>query len=132
MSVHDYYNTNAMTGFGDLFSADNLGFKQANFDVAGAPGAGGGSKNGFSLGEWTKLGTGVANAYLGYQNLKLGRDQFDFSKSSFNTNLANQAKLINSQIEDRYRARQQFEGGSTLQADLDAYTESRKVSGKAI
>jgi len=87
---------------------------------------------GFSLGDWTKLGTGIANAYLGYEGLQLGKEQFGFAKGSFNKNLANQAQLINNRMEDQARARRGFSGGSTDQADLDAYLESRKVSGAPV
>lgn len=96
---------------------------------------------GFSLGDYTKLGTGVANAYLGYQGLKLGEKQFDFAKNSFNTNLANQAQLINNQMETQARDRLSFsgnydqktdEGNASLQADLQSYLKPRQVSGKAI
>ena len=40
--------------------------------------------------------TGLANAYLGYKNYKLAKDQFGFEKAAVNRNIANQAKQINS------------------------------------
>lgn len=40
--------------------------------------------------------TGLANAYLGYKNYKLAKDQFGFEKAAMNRNIANQAKQINS------------------------------------
>lgn len=40
--------------------------------------------------------TGLANAYLGYKNYKLAKDQFGFEKAAINRNIANQAKQINS------------------------------------
>ena len=99
-----------------------------------------GADKGFSLGDYTKLGTGVANAYLGYQGLQLGRDQFDFAKNSFNTNLANQAQLINNQMESQARDRLSFSGKygrdepgqANLQADLQSYLKPRQVSGAPI
>jgi len=95
---------------------------------------------GFSLGDWTKLGTGAAQAYLGYKGLKLGEKQFDFSKGAFNVNLANQAKLINTEMEARQRARLETsgqyagrEGGQAeLQSDLQSYLKPRQVSGAPI
>lgn len=40
--------------------------------------------------------TGLANAYIGYKNYKLAKDQFGFEKAAVNRNIANQAKQINS------------------------------------
>ena len=92
------------------------------------------------LSQYTDVGTGIANAYLGYKNLQLGRDQFGFAKDSFNVNLANQAQLLNNEMENRQRARLETSGKygrdeagqAQLQQELDAYTEAKKVSGKAI
>ena len=89
------------------------------------------------LEQYTGVGTGIANAYLGYQNLKLGRDQFGFAKDSFNINLANQAQLLNNEMENRQRSRLETTGQyagdpNRLQQDLDTYTQAKKVSGKAI
>jgi hypothetical protein len=99
-----------------------------------------GSDKGFSLGDYTKLGTGIADAYLGYQGLDLGRKQFDFAKGSFNVNLANQAQLINNEMESRQRARLETSGQysgqpggqANLQADLQSYLKPRQVSGAPI
>jgi len=83
----------------------------------------------------------LANAYLGYKALELGRDKFDFSKSSFNRNLANQASLTNTQLEAQQRSRLAGQGiydrttasgREALQADLDAYLEPRRVSGAPV
>jgi len=131
-SLGSYRNPDVQNRFGmaQYSPNENVGGPPANFEA----------DKGFSLGDYTKLGTGVANAYLGYQGLQLGRDQFDFAKGSFNTNLANQAQLINNQMEDRQRARLSFGGGyskdeagqASLQADLQSYLKPRQVSGKAI
>jgi hypothetical protein len=59
---------------------------------------------------WKGIGTGLyvgsqlVNAWSGMQNVKLGRDQFKYSKDLANRNLANQSQLVNNQIEDRQRA----------------------------
>ena len=87
---------------------------------------------GFSLGDWTKLGSAATQAYLGYKGLGLAEDQFDFAKGSFNVNLANQAKLINTQMEDRERARRGFSGQTYDAASLQAYLKPRQVSGAPI
>jgi len=137
------YNSNNYDGFqlNDYFG-QGFQFNQSGspyqFDSAGGPGGqvpqvpGIPGNEGFSLGDWTKLGTGVADAYLGYENLQLGKDQFGFAKDSFNKNLANQSQLINNQMRDREVARRGFSGGSTLKSDLDAYLEPKKVSGAPV
>jgi len=85
--------------------------------------------------------SGLANAYLGFKSLELGRDQFGFAKDSFNKNLANQAQTINTRLEDTQRARlpstgeydrNTAEGQAALQADLEKYTAANRVSGTAI
>lgn len=97
-------------------------------------------KTGFSLGDYGKLGLGAAQAYLGYKNLGLQEDALDFSRGSFNRNLANQAQLINNEMEARQRARLETSGQygrdevgqAGLQSDLQSYLKPRQVSGKAI
>ena len=119
--------------FGKGFQLDSQA-SPFQFNQAGGPNSGITlpENEGFSLGDYTKLGTGIANAYLGYEGLQLGKDQFGFAKGSFNKNLANQAKLINNQMENQERARRGFGGGSTDQADLDAYLAPKKVSGAPV
>lgn len=39
--------------------------------------------------------SGLANAYMGYKNYGLAKDQFNYQKGLANRNLANQAKVIN-------------------------------------
>lgn len=51
----------------------------------------------------------VANAYTGFKQLGLARDQFNWQKDAYNTNLVNQANLVNSQLADRQRRRQFFD-----------------------
>lgn len=115
--------------------ADRIGLGQPDYDTPDT-----GDSGGFSLGDWTKLGTGAAQAYLGYKGLGLAKDQFDFAKGSFNVNLANQAKLINTEMEARQRARLETSGryagqpggGAQLQSDLQSYLKPRQVSGAPI
>ena len=85
--------------------------------------------------------TGVANAYLGFENLKLGKKQFGFAKDSFNKNLANQAQLTNQAIEDQARSRiaasglhdrSTAAGRTALASDLESYTAPRRVSGAPV
>jgi len=111
-------------------------------DSTGFTGAEDGGGQGFSFGDWAKVGQGVANTYLGAEALKLGKEQFGFAKDSFNVNLANQAKLINNEQEARQRSRMETSGQyapgqaqpdqASLQSDLQSYLKPRQVSGKAI
>lgn len=43
--------------------------------------------------------SGLANAFTGFKQLGLAKDQFSWQKDVFNTNLLNQANLINQQLE---------------------------------
>ena len=49
--------------------------------------------------------TGLAGAYTGLEQLQVAKDNLAFQKDAFNKNFANQAKLTNSQLADRQRAR---------------------------
>ena len=40
----------------------------------------------------------LANAYLGYKNYKLAKDQFGFEKAATNRNIFNEGTLINTQL----------------------------------
>ena len=42
--------------------------------------------------------SGLANAYMGYKNYLLAKDQFNYQKGLANRNLANQAKIINNKF----------------------------------
>jgi len=79
---------------------------------------------------------GLSQAYLGFENLKLGKKQFGLAKSSFEKNLANQALTTNTALEAQARARLsstgQYDrpGGQTsLEQDLESYVAPRRVSG---
>lgn len=106
------------------------------------PGVGGDSPSGFN--PYIKgfdVAKGLTNAYLGFQNLQLGRDQFNTQKSIFNTNLANSALTTNAAIEDQTRSRvagsgrfdrNTPEGRAQLAAEIERITAPRRVSGRAI
>ena len=65
-----------------------------NQDIdGGAPGAGlGALQTGL---QGVQALSGLASAYTGYKGLGLAEDQFEFQKDLANTNLANQASLVN-------------------------------------
>jgi len=50
-------------------------------------------------------GQGLLNAYTGMKQLDLYKDQLAFQKEAFNKNYEAQRSTINSQLEDRQRAR---------------------------
>lgn len=51
------------------------------------------------------LASGLLQGFMGMQNYGLAKDQLAFQKEAFGTNMANQKKMVNSQLEDRQRAR---------------------------
>ena len=63
------------------------------------------SRFGFNKETLSAIGTGMqglgtlANAYLGYRNYGLAKKQFGFERNAFNKNIANQAALVNRQID---------------------------------
>ena len=78
---------------------------------------------------------GIFDAYNGSKQLGLAEDSFDFQKAAFNTNLANQSKLINNQLADQNIARQGHRGiveGDAGYVNREDYLAKHGVSGKAI
>jgi len=62
---------------------------------------------------------GIANAYLGFKNYGLAKKQYAFQKKITNRNLANQALLINEQLDRRARVGNAL-AGNTLTAEEKA------------
>lgn len=62
------------------------------------------------------LNTGF-NIYGGLKQLDLARDQLNFTKDAFNTNLANTIKSFNNALEDRARSRYAYMTGNASNAD---------------
>lgn len=48
--------------------------------------------------------SGLANAFTGFKQLGLAKKQFNWQKDAFNTNLLNQANLINRELERKATA----------------------------
>ena len=83
-----------------------------NTGRAGGPGinqVNTGSPSGFdwlgTLGTAADIGTGLFNAFNGYQIAKTGKDRLKFDKKAFTYNANAQAQSLNTQLEDRQRAR---------------------------
>lgn len=72
--------------------------------------------------------SGAVNAYTGLQQLNLAKDSFNFNKGVTTTNLANQAKTINTQLEDRQRAR--LASNPNAYQSLSEYMKKNSVSGE--
>lgn len=64
-----------------------------------------GIKTNGALGTGSGILQGLGSAYMGMKQYGLAKDQLQFSKDAFNKNYAAQAKMTNSMLEDRQRAR---------------------------
>ena len=69
------------------------------------PAFGKGSTTGQNIMGGVQAFTGLANAYMGYKNYGLAKDQLDENKKQFNLNFNSQAGLVNNQIADQYALR---------------------------
>lgn len=93
--------------------------------------------------------SGLANAYMGYKNYKLAKEQFGFQKGLANRNLANQAKVINNTYDNAAQVAAGMIGGGSYnpatdtqgsfgmvdQATVDQYAKKAKekhVDGSSI
>ena len=89
--------------------------------------------NSFSLGDLAAMGkmlTGGLNAVSGIGNminsinaLNLARDQFDYQKGLANTNLANQAKIINNTYDNAAKVSAALMGSSTDSGLANEYAQ---------
>ena len=72
----------------------------------------------------------LADAWLGFQNLGLARDSFQFNKNLAQTNLANQATLANQSLAAGFnQAQAQNEAGRMQYSSLDEYMKKNAVKG---
>lgn len=135
-------------GFGDVFGGSPDGEPANIQDVMGtnttsAPGSLWGIKGMLStkddktgvttegkLGAGIGAFTGLANAYLGWQQFSLAKEQMAQNKKIFNLNFANQAQTINTSLADRQRSREIGWGG--LAESTDSYMKKNAISGKGI
>jgi hypothetical protein len=77
----------------------------------------------------------LLQAYNGYKQVQLGRDAFDFQKSSYNQDSSNQARLVNSELQDRQAARISSTGNNNaggVYDSLGSYMDRNKVSAKPV
>ena len=82
-----------------------------------------------------QAGTGLANAYLGYKNYGLAKDQFNFAKAAANRDVANQAQLINNEIQNAGEVGMSL-AGNTMSPEQRAVRQQQlnamRVSGAPI
>lgn len=137
---NDFLSTdNVLGGAGsqDFLSSLLSSIKGFGSDATGTLGDLGGGllDNSKGIGELLSGLGGLGQAYTGFKTLGIAEDELDFNKGVFNTNLANQAKSINSQLEDRQRSRIASTGDNNASGNyesLKSYMDKNAVSGKAI
>lgn len=94
-----------------------------------------GNYGSFNLGDIVGGLQGLAGIYFGNKNLKLAKDQFNTNTAFANTNLGNQAKLINNSLEARYKqalASKQGTAEGASMASLEDYMKKASVDGSPI
>lgn len=74
--------------------------------------------------------SGLTSAYLGWQQFNLAKDQLAQNKKIFNLNFQNQAQSVNTQLEDRQRAR--VASNPTGYQSVGDYMSKNQVSGRGI
>jgi hypothetical protein len=97
----------------------------------GMPAGGGGIKgwcsNGQNLGALAQGFGALTSAWLGYQNLRVAKDQLGFQKDAFNKNYKSQTQSYNTSLEDRIRGRTADYSGK--EQDVQAYLDKNKLGG---
>ena len=68
----------------------------------------------------------LTGAYLGFQNLRLAKDNLRFQKDAWAKNYANQAQSYNTSLEDRTRAR--FSARETDEGKIQDYLNRNRLS----
>lgn len=111
---------------GSMGQANGAPTPQFGFTPTGLPDASG---LGFNLPTGQLALSGLAalgNLWGAYSANKLARDQLDFTKSAFQTNLKNSLSSYNTALEDRARARGATEGQS--QEQVQSYIDKNRLS----
>lgn len=78
---------------------------------------------------------GLANAYMGYKNYGLAKDMFGFEKAATNRNIANQAQLVNNEIQNAGEVGMSLAGNTmdpNARAARQAQLNTMKVSGSPV
>jgi hypothetical protein len=135
-------NTSAMAGIGN--AASSAITPEFNFGGLSPNGAGGGVKPPADFSSLKLFGAAsqglsalgsLLQAYNGSKQLQLGRDAFNFQKSSYNQDSSNQATLVNSELQDRQSSRISSTGNNNANGvydSLGSYMDRNKVYAKPI
>ena len=135
------FNGNTPTGLGGTnFGSMNLQTPNMSTDFGGfsTPGFSGsdvpnkpfsfsdwGSKNKDLINGGVGIANSLANAYFGWKNLGLAKDQFNFQKESWNKNFANQVITTNNQLEEQ--ARKRYSNSPTSNMTPEEYMAKHRV-----
>jgi len=84
-----------------------------------------GSKNKDLINGGVGIANSLANAYFGWKNLGLAKDQFNFQKESWNKNFANQVITTNNQLEEQ--ARKRYSNSPTSNMTPEEYMAKHRV-----
>lgn len=132
--------TGDTTGGSSYADLANFGKPKANpfgFSPAGDGGSVGGGFD--TLGLFGAGAQGLSalgsllQAYNGSKQAKLGRDSFNFQKGAYNQDSANQAKMVNSELEDRQKSRISSTGNNNannVYESLGSYMDKNRVTVK--
>jgi len=115
----------------DAYNAINSG-GAIDGKISKNPGMGGTMKG---IGQGVNALTGLANAYLGYQNYGLAKEKFAAEKATTNADYMAQAMGYNTGLQNSTNVGLALGGGSMTPEQVQAardYTNSRKLSEKAI
>lgn len=131
MEEDDYWNLNYQVPSSSSALVGNNP-EPANTDWFTKDSAFGGKTNTGWLTGGAQALSGLAAAWTGMQQLDLAKDQFAFQKQAYATNLANQATITNSAVEDKWKRRAAVGGSDAATSQygtLADYTAKRSVSG---
>ena len=84
-----------------------------------------GSKNKDLINGGVGIANSLANAYFGWKNLGLAKDQFNFQKDAWNKNFANQVITTNNQLEEQ--ARKRYSNSPTSNMTPEEYMAKHRV-----
>ena len=122
-----------------MFGVQNLDFNQPGMQMPGAvptagqpPAFNTGSTTGQNVMGGINAFSGLANAYMGYKNYGLARDQLDENRKQFDLNFNSQAGLVNNQLADQFALRQDSANANNRGMDFGTqaqYLEDRGVRG---
>ncbi len=126
---------------GSMFGSAGSGMPQArnpigfntNQNMGGSPNSSMFSQQGmFGDNGWfmpaVNTAMGFGNLYMGLKNYGLAKDSFKLNRDAMKTNLANQSKLVNRQIQSRQEFVNKY--NPERAEDINTYMKNWGVSGK--